>query len=158
MLFKKFFVVSGVGLSKISKLNAFDKALMEAGISQCNLVPVSSILPKGAKQIKPKNIEPGTITFTVLARSDGDPKTSVSAGLGWAFCTDAKGRDTYGVVIEEYEFKNVNKTKKSIMLKLKEMSDVRGMKIKRQCIKTRTMERIPPGHYGSAVVALIYAE
>ncbi|RLE62002.1 MAG: hypothetical protein DRJ38_10435, partial [Thermoprotei archaeon] len=35
---RKFFVVKGSGLSKTSKLNAFDAALKRAGISHCNLV------------------------------------------------------------------------------------------------------------------------
>ena len=48
---KKFFVSSGCAVSKVSDLNAFDKALLEAGIGELNIVSVSSILPIGAEQV-----------------------------------------------------------------------------------------------------------
>ena len=148
-------MVSGVGLSKTSKLNAFDNALMDAGISQCNLVSVSSILPKGAQQVEPFEIEAGTITFTVLARIDGDSESVISAGLGWAFCTDSKGGDIYGIVVEEKGVKTEEKAKKAINLKLAEMVENRGIKIKKNDLKTASV-KVPKDHYGSAIVALIY--
>jgi len=157
MLFKNFFVVSGVGLSKTSKLNAFDKALMAAGIAQCNIVPVSSILPKKAKQISPIEIEPGSITFAVLARAEGDEGETVSAGLGWALCTNQDGEDAYGIVVEEHGFNSEKEAKNLIELKLKEATDSRKMKIKKQDIKTASI-KVLEDHYGSAIVALIYAQ
>jgi len=150
MLFKKYFVAAGTGLSKTSKLNAFDNALMQAGISQCNLVPVSSILPEHAKQIEPINIEPGTITFTVLARADGDAGEAISAGLGWAQCVD-----TYGIVVEEKGVKTKEEAERKIKLKIKEMTDNRRIQIKKQDQKIVSI-KVPEGQYGSAVVALIY--
>ena len=70
MILKKYFVVTGAGVSRTSPLTAFDRALADAGISQCNLVQVSSILPEGAEQVEPADITPGSITFCVLARCD----------------------------------------------------------------------------------------
>lgn len=157
MLFKKFFVVSGVGLSKTSKLNAFDNALIAAGISQCNLVPVSSILPVGAQQINPTNIKPGTITFTVLARMDGNTGETISAGLGWAHCTDQNNKDTYGIVVEEKGLKTKEEAEQRIKQKIKEMTENRNMKTKKQDIQIETI-KIPEGHYGSAIVALVYTD
>jgi len=156
MLFKKFFVTSGVGLSRTSKLNAFDKALMEAGICQCNLVPVSSIIPEKAQHIPLKKIEPGSITFTVLARIDGEPGSSIAAGLGWALCTDEKGRDTYGIVVEDSSFGKKGDVKTNIALKLKEAVASRGMKIKSQHSKVVDVSKVPKDSYGSAIVALVY--
>ena len=49
---KYFFVTGGTALSPVSTLNAFDEALMKAGIAQCNLVPVSSILPADAVEVE----------------------------------------------------------------------------------------------------------
>ena len=91
---KKFFVVGGKGLSKVSKLNAFDMALKEAGISQCNLVPVSSILPRDIEEISPVQIEAGEITFVIMARQDGEGGEEISAGLAWARTND------FGLVVE----------------------------------------------------------
>jgi len=41
-------LVSGIGSSNTSKLNAFDRALSDAGILNCNLVKISSVVPKSA--------------------------------------------------------------------------------------------------------------
>ena len=155
MIFKNFFVVSGVGLSKTSKLNAFDNALLDAGISQCNLVPVSSILPKKARQIRPIVIEPGSITFTVLARRDGNPGESISTGLGWAFCVDNDGKDTYGIVVEDEGLEGEDGIRLEIKLRLTEMVENRKMRIKEQDMKVSQIQ-IPEGNYGSVIVALIY--
>jgi len=46
MIPKEFFVTSAKATSPVSELNAFDLALKNAGIAQCNIVPVSSILPE----------------------------------------------------------------------------------------------------------------
>jgi len=150
MLYKKIYVVSGVGLSRTSRLNAFDNALLEAGISQCNLVPVSSILPKNAKQINPIEIEAGTITFTVLARADGEAGETITAGLGWAQCID-----NYGIVVEERSSKSKEEAEKKIKLKIKEMTKNRRMQVKKQDQKTVSI-KVPEGQYGSAIAALIY--
>ena len=64
---KKFFITVGSAVSHVSPLNAFDAALVKAGIAQCNLVPVSSIIPPDAEKVKPVHgIELGPFgTFTL---------------------------------------------------------------------------------------------
>jgi hypothetical protein len=47
----RFFVTSGKGINKTSELNAFDLALLQAGIGEQNLVNVSSVLPIGVRQV-----------------------------------------------------------------------------------------------------------
>jgi arginine decarboxylase len=158
MLFKKFFVTSGVGLSGTSELNAFDRALMEAGICQCNLIPVSSIIPEKARQTPLKKIKPGSITFTVLSRIDGEPGSSIAAGLGWALCVDEKGRDTYGIVVEDSSIGKKGGVKTNIALKLKEAVASRRMKIKGQYSKVADINKVPEDCYGSAIVALVYTD
>ncbi len=85
MIPKEFFITSGKALSPVSELNAFDLALKKAGIAQCNLVCVSSILPKNCVQISTHNIAAGSITHCVLARMDGDDGTTVGAGIAWTW-------------------------------------------------------------------------
>lgn len=46
-----FSLVKGEGRSATSELNAFDNALLDAGINDCNLVKISSVIPYGAKYI-----------------------------------------------------------------------------------------------------------
>jgi arginine decarboxylase len=72
MIPKEFFITSGKATSQVSELNAFDLALKKAGIAQCNLVSVSSILPLGCKERKRRKITAGAITYAVIARMDGD--------------------------------------------------------------------------------------
>jgi len=82
LLPKKYFVVSGKGLSKVSSLNAYDRALLDAGIGNYNLVPVSSIIPPGAEEIEPVELPPGSIVFVVMAKAEGEGGT-ISAGVAW---------------------------------------------------------------------------
>lgn len=58
--FKGFVLVSGVGKAS-TPLNAFDSALHDAGISQFNLVKVSSILPPGTPRVEHIHLAPGSL-------------------------------------------------------------------------------------------------
>lgn len=46
----QFFITSSSAVSEVSGLNAFDRALANAGIGEQNLVSVSSVIPIGAKR------------------------------------------------------------------------------------------------------------
>ena len=56
---KHFFLVTGASEGQTS-LNAFDGALLDAGIGNNNLIKISSIIPPGAELIDPVTIPPGT--------------------------------------------------------------------------------------------------
>jgi arginine decarboxylase len=79
-------------------LNAFDNALLEAGIGNVNLIRVSSILPPGAKYVEALHIPPGSLVPTAYgthaSRVHGE---RISAAVGVGVCTDSFG------VIMEYE-------------------------------------------------------
>ncbi len=155
MLFKNFFVVSGRGTSSNSSLTAFDRALFEAGIAQCNLVSVSSILPAGAKEINPLDIKPGTVTFTVMSREYGCCGDEITAGIAWAHCK-AGGKETYGLVVEDHGKKTVEECKRDLKIKLEEMAEARNMEIAKYCSEIATLKDIPEKNFGCAVAALIY--
>ncbi|MDD5111192.1 MAG: pyruvoyl-dependent arginine decarboxylase [Candidatus Altiarchaeota archaeon] len=157
MLLRRFFVVSGKGVSKNSGLMAFDRALHDAGVSQCNLVCVSSILPAGAKMIKPVEITPGSVTFTVLSREDGRGGEDITAGIGWVFCSRG-GKDSYGLVVEDHGNKNAEECKRDIGRKLAEMADAREMTVAAFDTKIATLSGIPKNGYGCVVAALVYVE
>jgi len=80
MIPKAFFVTGGKAVSKVSRLNTFDLALRNAGIAQCNLVKVSSIIPPNYKETEPKPIPAGSITYVVMAKAEGTGET-ISAGI-----------------------------------------------------------------------------
>ncbi len=150
-----FFVTSGKALSPISRLNAFDEALMKAGIAQCNLVPVSSILPANAVEVNYIPITPGAIVFTILARTEGGPGETISAGVAWGFGeTQEYGR--YGIVVEAYGKKSKEKLEEELVKKIKRMAEVRKMRIEKIKTRIETIEKIPENTYGSVIAAVIF--
>ena len=97
------FLIKGKGEDK-SQLQAFDIALREAGPLVHNLVTVSSILPAGCKFISKEEginmLEPGQITFCVMARQDSNVLGEViSASIGTAQLRD---KNHYGFISEHH--------------------------------------------------------
>ena len=156
MLPKKYFVVSGTGVSGVSQLNAFDKALSAAGIDQCNLVEVSSILPTEAREVKPQRIEAGAITFCVLARADGLGGHGVAAGVGWARCKNPETGEEFGIVAEDDSQKGEKEVKAALKEKLGEMAGGRGMKSGKIRVEAACLDMIPENMFGSVITALVY--
>ncbi len=101
----KIFFTKGVGKHK-DYLSSFELALRNAGIEICNLVSVSSIFPPGCKRISKeeglKNIQPGQVTFAVMARnSTNEPNRLIAASIGVALPAD----DTqYGYLSEHHPY------------------------------------------------------
>jgi arginine decarboxylase len=60
---KHFFLVTGAS-EGYTPLNAFDGALLDAGIGNTNLVKISSIIPPGATLIDPPPVPPGSFLPT----------------------------------------------------------------------------------------------
>lgn len=152
---KKFFIVAGSATSAVSPLNAFDAALTKAGIGQCNLVNVSSILPPDAEEIRNSIIMPGTITFAVMARMDGDPGETIGAGIGWISGLSGK-KERYGLVAEAHGYKDKEAIEKELKSKLGEMAKIRDLKIEKMDTRAEFIE-VPKGRYGTVIVALVYA-
>ena len=150
---KKFFVAGGQATSPTSTLNAFDAALSQAKIAQCNIVSVSSILPPDAVQVKNEEITPGTVTFCVLARMEGDPCETIGAGIGWGW--GSSNGKKFGIVAEAHGYKDKEAVEKELQWKLNEMAKIRQLKLEKTDTKTEYME-VPKGKYGSVVVALVY--
>jgi len=151
---RTFFVTSGTATSSVSPLNAFDGALAKAQIAQCNLVNVSSILPADATQVENQAITPGTITFTVMAKMDGDPGETIGAGVGWVWGNTPSGQ-RYGMVAEAHGYKDKEAIDKELKWKLQEMAKIRELSIESIQTRSESLE-VPKGKYGSAIVALVY--
>ena len=149
---KEFFVTSGIGMDT-SKLNAFDLALRDAGISECNLVTVSSILPSGSKEIEPVRITPGTITFCVMTRMDGKPGETISAGLGYGFCK--RDGECFGIVSEHHGYHSKTYLRQILEEKLKRMAEIRNLKLYDCKYHIESCE-VKPNLVGTAVVLLVF--
>jgi arginine decarboxylase len=101
----KIFFTKGVGRHK-EYLSSFEVALRNAGIEICNLVSVSSIFPPNCKRISRedglKEIQPGQITFAVMARNSTDePNRLIAASIGAAIPAD---KSNYGYLSEYHPF------------------------------------------------------
>ncbi len=110
MVPKKIFFTKGLGIHK-DRLASFELALRDAGIEKCNLVTVSSIFPPQAKIISKeeglKLLQPGQITFCVMARNDtNEPNRLISAAVGIAIPKDT---NNYGYLSEHHSYGEVAK-------------------------------------------------
>jgi len=151
MIPKEFFITSGKAVSPVSELNAFDLALKKAGIAQCNLVCVSSILPKGCNEVEKHNIDAGAVTFAVLARMDGDEGTTIGAGIAWTWARSKK----YGLVAEAHGYMDKKAVEETLEWKIKEMAKIRSIKIG-PIQKRMEVQRVPTDNYGCVISALVY--
>jgi arginine decarboxylase len=105
MIPKYFFLTKGVGKHK-EQLQSFELALRDAGIQFCNLVNVSSIVPPGCEQVPRerglKMVQPGEITFVVLARNaTNEPPRLIVSSIGVAI---PSGRNQYGYLSEHHTY------------------------------------------------------
>jgi arginine decarboxylase len=80
-----------------TELNAFDNALLDAGIGNLNLIKVSSIVPQGAEFLQaPPVITPGSLVPTVYSVMHSDTAgETICAALGIGI-----GRDSHGMIFE----------------------------------------------------------
>ncbi|MFO8109311.1 MAG: pyruvoyl-dependent arginine decarboxylase [Thermoplasmata archaeon] len=150
---KRYVVCKGSGTSSVSQINAFDEALVDAGVGDLNLIKVSSVLPPDIVETReiPKGI--GTFHPCVIARAEGF-KTGLKAGLCYGFREDGSG----GYVVEHAvttdditadEFNEV------LHQRLMSIGELRGVKL--VDVKSEISERsIKDEVYGCAVVVLVY--
>lgn len=155
MLPRNFFVTSGTGLSGTSLLNAFDNALFDAGIAQCNLVKVSSILPDNCFEIDFQQINPGTITHCVMSRIEGGPGQVISAGVMWAHCISDTG-EKYGLVAEHSGNFGLERLETGLQAHIGEMAGARSMTVEDVGLRVAHLQDIPKGQGGVALACLVY--
>ena len=101
----KIFFTKGVGRDK-DKLDSFELALRDAGISPFNLVHVSSIFPPGCQMVSKdeglKFLKPGEVVFVVDSRvSTNEPNRLVAASVGCALPAD---KSQHGYLSEHEAF------------------------------------------------------
>lgn len=99
------FFTKGVGKHQ-NRLQSFELALRKAGIENCNLVRVSSILPPRCKIIPRSRglaqLQAGQIMFVVLSEAvTNEPSRLVGAGVGLAQAADGQ---QYGYISEHHGF------------------------------------------------------
>jgi len=92
---RKFIVVAGSSEGK-TLLNAFDNALLVAGIGNVNLLRISSILPPEAQHDPGLTLPPGSLVPTAYGYAISENKgEKICAAVGIGFTKDA-----FGVIME----------------------------------------------------------
>jgi len=149
---KTYFLVSGTS-EGYTPLNAFDGALLNAGIGNTNLVKISSIIPPHCKEIQPITFPQGTIVPTAYASISSDiPGEIISAAVAIALPKD----DEQSGLIMEYSARG---RRKEIELIAKNMAS-EGMEIRQQ--ETKEIKSISAEYkvkkIGAAFAAVILWE
>ena len=150
---KRYFVTSGKAVSGVSDLNAFDLALMSAGISEQNLVAVSSVIPEGSEKIDPVEIGMGAVTHCVISQMRGKSEEVISAGIAYAYRKDGKG----GYVAEGHLHGSSDSLRTELDRKIKEMSKIRNTDFGETCFVVEDLH-VPHGMHGCCVAALVFTE
>jgi len=84
----RYFLASGVS-EGFTPLNAFDGALLQAGIGNTNIVKMSSIVPPHCKLVAPIALPPGALVPAAYAAITSDvPGEIISAGVAIALPED----------------------------------------------------------------------
>src|SRR5205814_7657994 len=109
-------------------LNAFDNALLAAGIGNINLVKISSILPPDVPVIELPKIKPGALVPTAYAAMTSDvPGETIAAAVGYAVPDDPAKN---GVIMEFHGHATRAEAEEAIRGMLDEAFRVRGEAIK----------------------------
>jgi len=105
-------------------LNAFDNALLAAGIGNINLIKVSSILPPDVPVVDLPKIKPGALVPTAYAAMTSEaPGELVAAAVGYAIPDDPAKN---GVIMEFHGVATRDEAEQQIRAMLDEAFRVRG--------------------------------
>ena len=109
-------------------LNAFDNALLAAGIGNVNLVKISSIIPPDVDIVDLPRIKPGILVPTAYACVTSQvPGEVISAAVGYALPED---RTKAGIIMEHQDRVPKDTSERMIRQMLEEAFRVRGEKIR----------------------------
>ena len=105
-------------------LNAFDNALLAAGIGNINLIKISSILPPDVPVVDLPKIKPGALVPTAYAAVTSEtPGELVAAAVGYAIPDDPAKN---GVIMEFHGVATRAEAEQQIRAMLDEAFRVRG--------------------------------
>jgi len=123
----RYFLASGAS-DGYTPLNAFDGALLKAGIGNTNIVKMSSIVPPHCKLVAPIALPPGALVPTAYAAITSDiPGEIISAGIAVALPED----ENQNGLIMEYSAKGERAKIEEIVRNMAmEGMMLRGWKIK----------------------------
>lgn len=133
-----------------SALNAFDNALLAAGIGNVNLVKVSSIIPPDVAIVDLPKLRPGALVPTAYAAVTSAVRgQTVAAAVGYALPDDPSKP---GVIMEFHDTAGRRDAERAVRAMLEEAFAVRGEPIRalRVFAVEHTVERV-----GCALAAVV---
>ncbi|MFQ5898152.1 MAG: pyruvoyl-dependent arginine decarboxylase [Candidatus Methylomirabilia bacterium] len=109
-------------------LNAFDNALLSAGLGNVNLLKISSIIPPDVDFVALPQIKPGSLIPTAYAAITSQvPGELISAAVGYALPAD---RTKAGVIMEYHDVAPKAEAEQAVRQMLEEAFSVRGETIR----------------------------
>ena len=132
-----------------TKLNAFDNALLDAGIGDINLIKVSSIIPINTRIVKLPEFPAGEMVNTVLSYVSSDVKGDyLSAVIAVAI------GDDFGCVVEHSGInQDSGKIKEKAVYMVQYMMQIRNIEIREIIVE---QQDYIVKKQGAVVAALVY--
>ncbi len=131
-------------------LNAFDGALMDAGIGDLNLVRLSSILPPNCREVPPQRLPYGALVPTAYASiTSSVPGEIISAGVAIAIPKDPK----YPGLIMEHSGKGTAEEIEETVRKMAEEGFRRRERELKEIKSIAVQHRVE--RHGSAIAAVV---
>jgi arginine decarboxylase len=116
-------------------LNAFDNALLAAGLGNVNLVKISSIIPPAVEIVSAlPPLAPGAIVPAAYAAVDSEiPGELIAAAVGWALPDDPSRN---GIIMEYHDKATREDAERMVAHMLREAFRVRGWTIRTMQIES----------------------
>jgi arginine decarboxylase len=145
----KYFLVAGYAEGQ-TPLNAFDNALMKAGIGNTNLIRISSILPPSCTEIPAQKLPYGALIPTAFAEEESEvPGTVISAAVA---CGVPEDPELPGVIMEHHLQGDEETCRREVIEKVNEAFAMRGYKL--ASVKVASASGTVQ-HIGSAMAAVV---
>jgi arginine decarboxylase len=145
----RYFLVAGFAEGR-STLNAFDNALMKAGIGNTNVVRITSILPPWAVEVPPITLPCGALVPAAYAEETSDvPGTVVTAAVA---CGVPRNPALPGVIMEHHARADEQGCRQEVIRRIEEAFEARGCELASIQVASASgvVQRI-----GSAVAAVV---
>lgn len=122
----KYFLVKGFAEGE-TELNAFDNALLAAGVGNTNLVRMSSILPPAAQEVEPLKLPYGALVPVAYADQSSEVcGEEIAAGVALGITDDPT---LPGVIMEHHMSGTEDECRKIVIQKIESAFRVRGWKL-----------------------------
>lgn len=161
---RSYFITSGCGESDNQEhAGSYHIALERAGISRCNIMVYSSVMPKIAQEVEKtsqliQQLPHGGVLETIMAHGRGGNGVRATAGIiyGWLY---NDGGERQGGLVCEYSGNDSEEKAKEILRKsLIEVHKNGFSHLKLDDINVLTESFVSKKKYGSALVAICFTD